>query len=151
MRKITQIIVHCSDNDNSTVESMRRFHMNVRGWLDVGYHRVVYADGSRHLGRDDKRPGAHTSGLNLHTLAVCAVGKLDKHPMTPAQEQGVVDQCVEWCLLHNVPSASVIGHRETGPFVPKLLRTRKSCPGKLVDMDRIRAQVAARLALSGVN
>lgn len=46
MRKIDEIIIHCSataEGRNFTVEDVRRWH-KARGFVDVGYHYLVYLD-----------------------------------------------------------------------------------------------------------
>ena len=55
-RSINEIIVHCTasvEGKHFSVEDIRRWHKQ-RGWSDIGYHYVVYLDGSVHEGQ----PGA---------------------------------------------------------------------------------------------
>ena len=52
-RNIREIIVHCSatpDGKDFTVDDIRKWH-KARGFSDVGYHYIVYRDGSVHDGR----------------------------------------------------------------------------------------------------
>ena len=75
-RKINEIIVHCSDTPEGrhhTVEDIREWH-KAKGWSDVGYHYLVYLDGSIHNGRDVDVVGAHCSGYNSHSIGVCYIG-----------------------------------------------------------------------------
>ena len=61
MRKITEIIIHCTatrPDAECTVESIRRYHRSL-GWHDIGYHYVIYPDGSVHSGRPVEQAGAH--------------------------------------------------------------------------------------------
>ena len=47
MRKINEIIVHCSatpEGKDFTVQQIRQWHLQ-RGFSDIGYHYVVYRDG----------------------------------------------------------------------------------------------------------
>ncbi len=48
-RKINKIIVHCSatqEGRHIDVDEIRRWHVEGRGWSDIGYHYVVYLDGT---------------------------------------------------------------------------------------------------------
>lgn len=147
MRKIKFVVLHHNGVDGRTIEDIRRTH-KAFGWRDIGYHKVVHEDATVHQGRPDAQPGAHTAGLNAHTLAICVIGDLNKHPMTPEQATAVVNQCVAWCLEHGVSARDVIGHRETRGLVPPALRTKKACPGKHTSMEYIRMRVDARLAFA---
>ena len=76
MRKIDEIIIHCSataEGRNFTVEDVRRWH-KARGFVDVGYHYLVYLDGSVHVGRPLAQVGAHCLGHNAHSIGVCYIG-----------------------------------------------------------------------------
>ena len=145
MRKIKYIIVHHSGRDGSTVESIRRTHQLQFKWFDIGYHRVVYDDGTVHRGRPDEKPGAHVAGFNRESMGVCLSGNLNKRPPAAAQYAKLIDELVDLCFWHSLPADAVLGHRETRTLVPKRLATRKSCPGLFVDMDQVRADVAARM------
>ncbi len=146
MRKITHLILHCSGSDRSTVESMRWYHKVVKLWADIAYHKIGYADGSVHLGRREARQGAGVTGMNKTTLHYCMVGDLNKHPPTAKQWITAANQFVMWCRAHDLdPMVAILGHRETGPFVPKAMRTKKPCPGTKVDMNAFRAEVQRRL------
>lgn len=75
-RRIDLIIVHCSDTPegrHNTVEDIRAWH-KAKGWADIGYHFVVYIDGSIHNGRDVDKVGAHCSGHNSNSIGICYVG-----------------------------------------------------------------------------
>ena len=66
MRDISKAIVHCTatpEGRPTTVEDIRSWH-KARGWSDIGYHYVIYLDGSVHEGRPVERMGAHCKGQN---------------------------------------------------------------------------------------
>ena len=49
-RMINKIIIHCSatpEGEDLTVEQIRKDH-KAQGWSDIGYHYVIYRDGSIH-------------------------------------------------------------------------------------------------------
>ena len=125
-RRINEIIVHCSatpEGKNFTVEDITRWHKE-RGWSTIGYHYVVYLDGSVHRGRDVNVAGAHCSGHNSYSIGVCYIGGCDKtgkkakDTRTDAQKYGLRG------LLENLkelyPKARIVSHHDYEPG--------KACP-----------------------
>lgn len=98
MRKLTRIILHCTatpDGRHVDVDTIRSWHKK-RGWSDIGYHFVIYLDGSVHVGRDVAVAGAHVVGHNADTIGVVYVGGTDaggkaKDTMNDAQETAFVN------------------------------------------------------------
>lgn len=126
MRKINKIIVHCTDTyegQHWTVEDVRKWHKD-RGWLDIGYHYLIYLDGSIHSGRNEDVVGAHCDGYNTNSIGVCYVGGKErgtgksKDTRTPAQKESLIRLLME--LVCRYPDAEIFGHRD--------LANRK-CPG----------------------
>lgn len=80
MRPITEIIIHCTGtvpSSKTTVEAVRRQHIEHNGWKDIGYHYLIYLDGSIHQGRPIDQVGAHCANHNTNTIGICYVGGLD--------------------------------------------------------------------------
>ena len=103
MRKITKIIVHCSATPEGravTVEDMDKWHRE-RGFDSIGYHFIIYLDGSIHLGRPIERPGAHCIGQNITSIGVCYIGGLERDCKTPkdtrtdAQKKALFEEMYE--------------------------------------------------------
>ena len=124
-RQIKEIIVHCTATRagvNCTVEDIRRWHKQ-QGWSDIGYHYVVYRDGSVHEGRDVNIAGAHCLGHNTYSIGVAYVGGVARDGKTPAdtrtvaQAEGLEKLMVE--LRRMYPQAQIFGHRDFA---------RKACP-----------------------
>ena len=118
MRNITKIIVHCSattEGKDFSVADIRRWHLQ-RGFSDIGYHFVIYRDGSVNIGRPLQKSGAHCSGHNKNSIGVCYIGgvatdgKTPKDTRTSAQKDSLVRLITE--LRQQFPNASVHGHRE---------------------------------------
>ncbi len=81
MRPLKEIIIHCTGtvpSNSTTVEAVRRYHVNHNGWKDIGYHYLIYLDGSIHQGRPLDQKGAHVANHNEGTIGVCYVGGLDE-------------------------------------------------------------------------
>ena len=73
MRKITEIIVHCSatpEGKDYTVQDIDRWH-RARGFKCIGYHYVIYRDGSIHNGRPVEQTGAHCQKHNANSIGIC--------------------------------------------------------------------------------
>lgn len=125
-RVIDKIIVHCTatpEGRRETVESIRLMHKQ-QGWSDIGYHYLVYIDGSVHNGRNVDIIGAHCSGYNAHSIGVAYVGGCDKKmkekdTRTDAQKNALVKLLKD--LRKVYPKAKIYGHRD-------LDKKGKACP-----------------------
>lgn len=118
MRTITKIIVHCSatpEGRNYTVADIDRWHRQ-RGFKCIGYHYVIYNDGSVHTGRDEDAIGAHCSGYNANSIGICYIGGMtadNKKPKdTRTPEQRVALRELIKRLKAKYPKATIHGHRE---------------------------------------
>jgi hypothetical protein len=139
--KPTRIILHCSDTaDSGTVswEAIRKFHVEQRGWADVGYHYGVELIGDRYAilkGRPADQIGAHCRGQNHDSLGVCFVGKFDAPECAPPAAQWSLGLTLvrQLCAGHGIPFSRVYGHRDFDPH--------KTCPGLAFDLARFRADL----------
>ncbi len=69
------IVVHHSTSPRwTTVEDIRKWHIDDNEWDDIGYHYVIYPDGSIHEGRPIDKIGAHAKGRNTTHIGICLVG-----------------------------------------------------------------------------
>lgn len=117
MREITEIIIHCSatvEGKHFTVEDIDRWH-KARGWQGIGYHYVIYLDGSIHRGRDLNKIGAHCTGHNKNSIGICYIGGVDKNnkpkdTRTEAQKESLEQLIKE--LKCRYPNARLFGHRD---------------------------------------
>ena len=117
-RTIKELIVHCSatpEGKDYSVDTIRQWHLQ-RGFSDIGYHYVIYRDGSIHMGRDESIIGAHCTGHNANSIGVCYIGgcasdgKTPKDTRTAQQKQSLVKLLKE--LKTKYPQASIHGHRD---------------------------------------
>ena len=132
------IVLHCSASPGSTLESIRRWHVEGRGWDDVGYHFVIEESGALRIGRPLSMPGAHAKGANDKSIGVCLSGNGDVYPFQLAQVATLKKLCEALMLTYGIPSERVIGHREVHGKIPGAAPTSKTCPGKHAELDRWR-------------
>lgn len=131
MRKITEIIIHCSatiEGKDYTVADIDRWHRQ-RGFRKIGYHFVIYRDGSIHMGRSKNEIGAHCTGHNSISISICYIGGLDKSgkakdTRTPQQREAMLSLIEQ--LKEKFPHATLHGHNEFA---------NKACPGFKVPED----------------
>lgn len=126
MRKINEIIVHCSatrEKKSFKAADIDRWHKE-RGFgakcngktYHIGYHYVIDLDGTVETGRPEELTGAHCKGHNAHSIGVCYIGGLDtdgktaKDTRTLAQKDALVNLLMH--LRHKYPTASLHGHRD---------------------------------------
>lgn len=138
------IIIHCSASKGATLESMRRYHTEVKGWEDVGYHFVIEESGAIRPGRPLWKAGAHARGAN-DNWGICLAGPGDE-PFTWQQEKALKRLCLALMLVGGIPSTNVIGHREVPTYIPRAAPVNKSCPGVVMDMDEWRGILGAAAA-----
>lgn len=131
-RSIDLILVHCTataEGKDYTVEQIREWHTAPKpkgnGWSDIGYHYVIYRDGSIHEGRDVDVSGAHCEGHNAHSIGIVYVGgcekdgKTTKDTRTEEQKTALLSLLFELRKLY--PDAEIAGHRDYD-------RHGKTCP-----------------------
>lgn len=117
MRKITEIIIHCSattDGKDYTVADIDRWH-RAQGYRKIGYHFVIYRDGSIHVGRSKSEAGAHCTGHNSISIGICYVGGLSaegkpKDTRTPQQKDSLLALIEQ--LKEEFPGVTIHGHNE---------------------------------------
>jgi N-acetyl-anhydromuramyl-L-alanine amidase AmpD len=127
IQQVKYIVIHCAattEDQDIGAEEIRSWHLQ-RGWLDIGYHKVIRRDGTIENGRELNVPGAHARGFNHISWGICLVGGVESDNKTP--ESNFTH--AQWDALLNlvrdmkaeVPSAQVVGHRD-------LPNVNKACP-----------------------
>tara|TARA_B110000977_G_scaffold199432_1_gene286813 strand:- start:14252 stop:14665 length:414 start_codon:yes stop_codon:yes gene_type:complete len=119
MRAINKIIVHCSatrEGQHIDVDTIKDWHLK-RGWSDIGYHYVVYLDGTIKTGRNVEIMGAHTRGYNQGSIGICYVGGVELDGTTPKDTRTESQKKSLIKLLYILKSiygddVSIHGHRE---------------------------------------
>ena len=117
MRKIDKIILHCTatpEGREVTVADVTAWHKE-RGFRTIGYHYLVYLDGTVVRGRREEEIGAHCLGQNAGSIGVCYVGGLDsrgKPKDTRTADQRVALRNLVEGLQRRYPHATLHGHNE---------------------------------------
>lgn len=118
MRKINEIIVHCTataEGKNFKAADIDRWH-KAKGWNGIGYHHVVDLDGTVEPGRPENEVGAHCLKHNANSIGVVYVGglasdgKTPKDTRTSKQKAALVKLLTE--LKRRYPNATIHGHRD---------------------------------------
>lgn len=132
-RKINEIILHCSatpEGKDFTTSHIKSCHLQ-RGFSDIGYHYVIYRDGSVHNGRDVNVSGAHCTNHNANSIGICYIGGLDatgkkpKDTRTDSQRESLVKLVKQLLSLYKLPISAVHCHNEYA---------NKACPSfKITD------------------
>ncbi len=138
MFKPTHIILHHSaTQDGKTLfwDDIRRYHREVNGWRDIGYHfgiELVESGYEILAGRMLDQPGAHTVNMNQKSIGVCFVGNFDLEPPPAAALELGASLVRALCAVFGIPFENVRGHRDYAA---------KSCPGKLFDLAAFRKSI----------
>lgn len=126
------IAIHCSATTPSMdigVPELTRWHKE-RGFLTIGYHKVIRRDGTVEDGRPLNVMGAHVEGYNHCSIGVCMVGGVRMEAKNTDSQSGRMQALAEipennftpaqWASLAKLigvlhaqhPAATVQGHRD---------------------------------------
>lgn len=84
-RYINEIIIHCSatpEGKDYTTDDIKSWHLQ-RGFNDIGYHYVIYRDGTIKQGRKEDTTGAHCTNHNSSSIGICYIGGMDADNKKP--------------------------------------------------------------------
>jgi hypothetical protein len=133
MRNIDTIVIHCTatrpnwwagKSAKQKTAEIRRWHVEDRGWSDIGYHYLIDRDGTVTEGRSLERTGAHAKNHNTGSVGITLFGghggnasdKFDDN-FTEDQDRALRE------LIDNLkadhPITKIIGHNEV---------SNKACP-----------------------
>jgi hypothetical protein len=131
------IILHHSATPDGLVlkdfDAIKRYHMEVNGWRDIGYHWVVERiDGvlTAIPGRPEADDGAHCLRHNSDAIGVCVVGDYTKAPPDDETYRFVAALCKQIKARH--PIKEIGGHRDY---------YATACPGDKFDVEKVRQYV----------
>lgn len=112
MRRIDNIVLHCTDTPtDTTVSSILRYWREELGWKNPGYHLIIKANGEivSLLGIDKVSNGV--KGHNYNSVHIAYIGgENNRDTRTRAQEQAQI--ALLKTLKKRFPSAGIKGHRD---------------------------------------
>lgn len=111
------VIVHHSagaDTDEIEYQRIRWYHRYVRGWRDIGYHRIYERIKGQWLavaGRPLNMSGAHCPGYNAKSVGVCFVGDFTAEKPDTFQLAVGARDIAGLCDVLGIPTENIIPHR----------------------------------------
>lgn len=125
-REVRFIVIHCTATPpNTTVESIRRYWKEVKGWGDTpGYHYLIKADGEILTLLDESLNSNGVYAHNSECISMSYIGGVDnngkpKDTRTIMQQRTMFNKIIE--LSNRYPKAQTVGHRD----FPNI---HKACP-----------------------
>ena len=146
MRKVTKIVVHCSDSNWGDVNEIRKWHVQGNGWSHIGYHYLIHNgypsfnslstgllldwDGLVVNCLDEELSGIHVKGMNFSSIGVCLIGKTK---FTDKQMTNLKQLVQSLMFKYHLNVSDVLGHYET----PTGAAQGKTCPN--IEMNAFRS------------
>lgn len=133
MRSLNKIIVHCTatrpnwwagKSSQEKVNEIRRWHVEDRGWSDIGYHYLIDRDGTVVKGRPLSKVGAHAKGHNTGSVGISLFGghggnATDAFADNFTEDQDAALRTLIAELRDEYPITHIIGHNDV---------SNKACP-----------------------
>lgn len=135
MEAVKYLVIHCTDTPegrNISSDDIRRWHLEERGWNQVGYTDMIHLDGrvERLVANDDDAyvegweitNGA--KGYNRYCRHIVYVGgksrngRVNQDTRTPEQIKALTQYCLDFHAV--APAAKIVGHN--------FLNKAKACP-----------------------
>ena len=110
----THAVIHHTASKDVSIDVIRKYHVETKGFDDVGYHFLIRTDGTVEKGRRINKIGAHAKGRN-HYVGIALTG-YDK--FTLLQKASLLK------LLKRLKVTHVEPHHE-------------KCPGKGIDIEKL--------------
>lgn len=137
------IVIHhsaCDDTPSMDWSGIRRYHKDVKGWKDIGYHFGIERVGDTYeilMGRMPTMQGAHCLGLNTNSIGICCVGNFELAPPDEDQLMLCVRLCQSLISIFNISRDNIGGHREY---------YKTLCPGKYFPLSRLRGLLSSSVS-----
>ncbi len=161
--QVTHLIVHHSAGSNTSsdwaavVRSIWNFHVNDRGWSDIGYNWLIAPTGTIYQGRGDNVMGAHFCSHNSKTMGTCMMGTyMTIQPTDTAVTS--LKKLLSWkCCKENIDPTNIKYHPSSGLNLYQVSGHRDgcstACPGDAFypTLPAIRQNVKLRTANSCAN
>ena len=122
------------------MQFIQDFHMNTRGWKDIGYHYCIDDSGRIYEGVPDSIVGTHAGGANSGNIGISMMGYFESISPPPLMIQGLIDLYAYLAWHYGINPDSLMGHRDYTPTT--------GCPGDAgyTELENIRNEVRRKLA-----
>ncbi len=141
MNELKYIVIHCSASPFGNAALITKWHINGRGWSNIGYHKIILNgqisediyneryDGHIETGRpfdtnnriEQGEIGAHVLGINKESMGICLIGNPHEgNDFTKKQLESLESEIYKMQVYH--PQAKVMGHYQFDDNKPH-------CPG----------------------
>jgi len=140
VRPINLIVIHHSltpDGVTLSMQAIRRYHTEERGWKNIGYHYVVEKVGHSHevlVGRRLVMNGAHAPPRNHDSIGICLVGNFDEAPPPDQQLVRTAHLIKDLTTVFSLGVESVVGHCD--------VTKGRTCPGEKFSLERLKSMVS---------
>jgi len=125
------VVHHSAASASQTVKQIQAFHMDTRGWSDIGYNFLIDREGHIYEGRGWTVVGAHAKDHNTPNIGVCVIGDYTKS-LPPEATLDALAWLYDEANRRKGSTLAVRTHRMVGST---------ACPG-----DKLHAWVRANLA-----
>lgn len=106
---ISLIVIHHSGNNNDTIDSIYRYHTQVKSWETIGYHYVIEKDGRVVSTNKHTTLSYHCKGYNKRSLGICLLG--DYTSAVPPPPQLAALEKLLSILKDEITISAVVPHR----------------------------------------
>jgi len=120
------VVHHSASGFKTTFEDVLRWHKE-RGWPNVGYHYLIFPDGSIKAGTPITQKGTHIKGHNKEYIGICLIGNEEFTPKQKQSLQTLVDKLGE------------------GFEISSIRRHHEECPGKGINVGMVEQTFMAHL------
>lgn len=104
---------HTAEDCKQAMRAMQNFHMDDRGWWDIGYSFAVGSEGVAYEGRGWEILGAHALHFNSVSIGICLIGDWSTE-LPPAEQiktaQSLIAAGVELGFISS--AYKLVGHRQ---------------------------------------
>ncbi|XP_018337898.1 PREDICTED: peptidoglycan-recognition protein SC2-like [Trachymyrmex septentrionalis] len=96
------------------VRQFQNYHMDKKGWSDIGYNFLVGEDGNVYEGVGWDKKGAHSIPFNNKSIGICIIGDYRNRTPNAAAVQAVANLIAYGVESNKIKSNyKLLGHRQT--------------------------------------
>lgn len=131
--RATHLIVHHSADQNTAndwaavMRSIWNFHVNTRGWDDVGYNFLIDPNGVVYEARGANALGAHFCGTNTDTEGFCLLGTYTEVPPTDKALKSLKEMLAWRACARNINPTGFSFHTSSGLVLYHISGHRDGC------------------------